>query len=153
VSQVGDDGNIYPITTYPMGGALKLGSLMHLAGIPVAPITDLGVNQGKVLTLRGGSIKLEVATSVLTPLSNIRYLDGGTSLPLTSENGSIGNPYSSISSAISQVSGITYPGPTLLVTPGNYSGDLVYWLSTHNPPNPQYKGARGEPLFSNTTLR
>ena len=130
VGSLNSSGIIPPTAIYPMGGALKLGPLSHLAGVPVSPITDLGSNQGKALILSGGKLQLESITPL--PLSNVRYLDKGTLIPQAKQNGSVNYPYSTIPQATSAVGALNYASPTLYVTPGYYTGTFR-WLPTGSP--------------------
>lgn len=72
----------------------------------------------------------------VAPLSNVLYVDGGTGAVIERQTGSIAHPFESLSKAINTAAGsIPYPGPTLLVTPGDYSLDnYLYWASPGNPP-------------------
>jgi hypothetical protein len=66
------------------------------------------------------------------PLSNTRFVDGGIA---TSGDGSIASPYKTLTTALVSVGSISYPGPTILVTPGDYSSESpLQWMSPGNPP-------------------
>jgi hypothetical protein len=53
------------------------------------------------------------------PLSNIFYVDLGTTVPAAEQNGSIGTPFTLITDAIAAIVAIGGEG-TILLTPGNY---------------------------------
>lgn len=73
-------------------------------------------------------------SSYLQPLSNILFIDGGTTLT-EERDGSIARPFNSYAESISRAVSISYPGPTLLVTPGDYTAESpINWISPGNPP-------------------
>lgn len=82
----------------------------------------------------GGSIQADPIDSAAltggTPLSNVVFVDGGTSVAPASQDGSIGSPYSTLAAALT-ANALT--GGTFLITPGDYSAEVLPVLSLDFP--------------------
>jgi hypothetical protein len=125
VSVLGTIGGRGWIPTGNNGSASGAGSLIQL---------DLSTHDFIITNHHSLSYTAIVSgSSPSVPLSNTRFVDGGATTP---GDGSIASPYSTLTNAIQSVGSIPYPGPTLLVTPGDYSSENpLEWMSPGNPPS------------------
>ena len=100
-----------------------------------APYIVGGSAISATVTAFSGGNRVRWETPTVKPLANTFYLDGGTTTPLDSQTGSIGQPFGFLHKALPGIGSVSYPGPTLLIAPGDYTFESkVYWMSPGNPP-------------------
>jgi hypothetical protein len=121
----GDDSRLSDDRT--ASGLRTTTTVVSISGVS-APTT------GQVLTAIDSTHAQWAAGVSGPPLSNVRFIDGATTVELSKQDGSIGAPYSTTDQAVTAVSSISNPGPTLLITPGNYGSDTIYWLPDPSTP-------------------
>jgi hypothetical protein len=75
----------------------------------------------KLMASKNGAAYAELgASTATTPLSNTIFVDGATTVPVPSQNGSIGAPYSTLTAALNSK---TDQSCTVIITPGNYGAE------------------------------
>lgn len=90
---------------------------------------------GDPTTSFSGGTRVRWEFPTIVPLSNVFYVDGGTNVLLDKQSGSIAQPFGLLNKAVGVIGSTPYPGPTLLIAPGDYSEEsLLYWASPGNPP-------------------
>jgi len=85
----------------------------------------VGTVNGQILQWNNTTKKWDLAAAPsggVTPLSDVVWIDGGTTVPLVDQDGSIGAPYATIQQALDGMSGTQL---CALICPGDYTAEVL----------------------------
>lgn len=88
----------------------------------------IGVNS---VPVSGGTIVLMAQDGNVTPLSAVLYVDNGRTV--SSPDGSIANPFTTLAAGITAAAALSVGSVTLIVVPGDYSGEGTLSWSHFSP--------------------